>query len=131
LGRRRRPARRRRHPEARQRAPRRRPRHADRRGHPRHPPGAPGPQARCKRDRPGGVPAGMATGRSGRARIAIAAMALALVAVKWTAPAAAASADAHDHTALRIAYTPRVFHFTSNKDYVDWNHIVAVEYVTP
>src|SRR5690606_2800691 len=84
-----------------------------------------------KRDRPGGVPAGMATGRSGRARIAIAAMALALVAVKWTAPAAAASADAHDHTALRIAYTPRVFHFTSNKDYVDWNHIVAVEYVTP
>ncbi len=58
-------------------------------------------------------------------------MALALVAVKWTAPAAAASADAHDHTALRIAYTPRVFHFTSNKDYVDWNHIVAVEYVTP
>lgn len=60
-----------------------------------------------------------------------AAMALALVAVPWTATAAATSPDARDDTALRIAYTPRVFHFTRNKDYVDWNHIVAVEYVTP
>ena len=33
--------------------------------------------------------------------------------------------------ALRIAYTPRVFHFTSNKDSVDWNHVVALEWITP
>ncbi len=36
-----------------------------------------------------------------------------------------------DGDRVRIAYTPRVFHVTSNKDYVDWNHIVALELVTP
>lgn len=44
-------------------------------------------------------------------------------------PAQALPASGNDR--LRVAYTPRVFHFTSNKDYVDWNHIVAVEFVTP
>jgi hypothetical protein len=32
---------------------------------------------------------------------------------------------------LRLAYTPRVFHVTNDDDYVDWNHIVALEWLTP
>ncbi len=32
---------------------------------------------------------------------------------------------------IRVGYTPRVFHVTNDKDYVDWNHIVAVEWITP
>jgi len=32
---------------------------------------------------------------------------------------------------LRLAYTPRVFHVTHDADYVDWNHIVALEWLTP
>lgn len=32
---------------------------------------------------------------------------------------------------FRVAYTPRVFHVTNDKDYVDWNHIVAAEWITP
>jgi hypothetical protein len=73
-------------------------------------------------------------------RIAATATALALLVVPWAAPAAepttaepgagrSRAADAPDR--VRIAYTPRVFHFTSNDDYVDWNHIVALEYITP
>lgn len=67
-------------------------------------------------------------------------MTLALCAVPWVAPAANspnAESPAAEPTAaeppgrVRIAYTPRVFHFTSNDDYVDWNHIVALEYITP
>ena len=67
-------------------------------------------------------------------------MTLALCAVPWVAPAANspnAESPAAEPTAaeppgrVRIAYTPRVFHFTSNDDYVDRNHIVALEYITP
>jgi hypothetical protein len=32
---------------------------------------------------------------------------------------------------LRLAYTPRVFHVTNDPDYVDWNHVVALEWLTP
>jgi hypothetical protein len=32
---------------------------------------------------------------------------------------------------IRLAYTPRVFHVTHDDDYVDWNHIVALEWLTP
>jgi hypothetical protein len=32
---------------------------------------------------------------------------------------------------IRVGYTPRVFHITNDDDYVDWNHVVAVEFVTP
>jgi hypothetical protein len=32
---------------------------------------------------------------------------------------------------LRVAYTPRVFHVTQDDDYVDWNHVVALEALTP
>ncbi len=76
----------------------------------------------------------METGRRGHRRIAAAA--LVLLAVPWSAPAVAAidlaeSPGNGGAPALRIAYTPRVFHFTSNDDYVDWNHIVAVEFITP
>lgn len=31
---------------------------------------------------------------------------------------------------VRLAYTPRVFHVNERDEYVDWNHIVAVEFVT-
>jgi hypothetical protein len=73
-------------------------------------------------------------------RIAATATALAVLVVPWAAAAAepttaepgagrSRATDAPDR--VRIAYTPRVFHFTSNDDYVDWNHIVALEYITP
>lgn len=66
----------------------------------------------------------------------IATAALALLALSWSTPTVAAddppaSPGTSSATALRIAYTPRVFHSTSNDDYVDWNHIVAFEYITP
>jgi hypothetical protein len=32
---------------------------------------------------------------------------------------------------IRLAYTPRVFHVTHDDDYVDWNHVVALEWLTP
>jgi hypothetical protein len=32
---------------------------------------------------------------------------------------------------IRIAYTPKAFHFVTDSDYVDWNNIVALEWVTP
>jgi hypothetical protein len=32
---------------------------------------------------------------------------------------------------IRLAYTPRVFHVTQDDDYVDWNHVVALEWLTP
>ncbi|MGD9388524.1 MAG: hypothetical protein PVI87_09905 [Gammaproteobacteria bacterium] len=32
---------------------------------------------------------------------------------------------------IRVGYTPRVLHWNDRDDYVDWNHIVAVEYITP
>ena len=31
---------------------------------------------------------------------------------------------------LRISYAPKAFHVTSDPDFVDWNHIVAFEWVT-
>jgi hypothetical protein len=31
---------------------------------------------------------------------------------------------------LRISYAPKAFHFTQDDEYVDWNHIVALEWVT-
>ena len=32
---------------------------------------------------------------------------------------------------IRVAYTPKVFHLSDDDDYVDWNHIVALELLTP
>lgn len=32
---------------------------------------------------------------------------------------------------IRFAYAPKAFHVTHDPDYVDWNHIVALEWVTP
>ena len=32
---------------------------------------------------------------------------------------------------LRISYAPKAIHFTQDDEYVDWNHIVALEWVTP
>lgn len=32
---------------------------------------------------------------------------------------------------IRLAYTPKAFHFATDSDYVDWNHIVALEWLTP
>lgn len=64
----------------------------------------------------------------------IAAARPALLAVLLAATLPAAPAHARwpaDGDSLRIAYAPRVWHFISNKDYVDWNHILAVEYITP
>jgi hypothetical protein len=34
-----------------------------------------------------------------------------------------------DH--LRLAYAPKAIHATHDPDYVDWNHIVALEWLTP
>ena len=31
---------------------------------------------------------------------------------------------------LRVSYAPKAFHVTSDPDFVDWNHIVAFEWVT-
>jgi hypothetical protein len=32
---------------------------------------------------------------------------------------------------IRLAYAPKVFHVYSDPDFVDWNHIFAIEWVTP
>ncbi len=32
---------------------------------------------------------------------------------------------------IRIAYAPKAFHFTHDDEYVDWNHIVSAEWLTP
>ena len=58
----------------------------------------------------------------------LAVVVLGLVAVT---PAGTAAATGNAEHAWRLAYTPRVVHLTSNRDYVDWNHIVAAEYITP
>ncbi len=45
------------------------------------------------------------------------------------APALAQGLPAGDR--LRLAYTPKVFHVTSDPDFVEWNHIIALEWLTP
>lgn len=32
---------------------------------------------------------------------------------------------------LRLGYMPRVVHVTNDEEYVDWNHVVALEWLTP
>jgi hypothetical protein len=44
-------------------------------------------------------------------------------------PALAQGLPAGDR--IRIAYAPKAFHVTHDDEYVDWNHIVALEWVTP
>lgn len=77
----------------------------------------------------------MEDGRARCDRIATAAIALALLGAAWAVPAAEPPAGeppaADEPGRVRVAYTPRVWHFTSDDDYVDWNHIVALEYITP
>lgn len=36
-----------------------------------------------------------------------------------------------DGDQLRLSYAPKAFHVTHSDDYVDWNHIVALEWVMP
>ena len=57
------------------------------------------------------------------------AAALVAAAVVWPQTTRAQPVPAGDQ--FRIAYTPKVFHFNDDPDYVDWNHIVALEWVTP
>lgn len=45
-------------------------------------------------------------------------------------PVTAASTEAEASTRLRVAYAPKAVHVTQDPDYVDWNHTVAVEWVT-
>jgi hypothetical protein len=65
-----------------------------------------------------------------RAAATRAAIALAVIAAL---PAAALAQDqwlaAGDK--IRLAYTPKAFHFVTDSDYVDWNNIVALEWLTP
>jgi hypothetical protein len=75
---------------------------------------------------PGSAVLNVEAGRISRAGWALAALALGACA----APSAQADSPSEDDR-VRIAYTPRVFHVTSNSDYVDWNHIVALEFITP
>jgi hypothetical protein len=56
--------------------------------------------------------------------IALLAVPLAIVLVVPAPPALASEG-------VRVAYTPRVFHVTQDDDYVDWNHVVALEFITP
>jgi hypothetical protein len=44
-------------------------------------------------------------------------------------PALAQGLSAGDR--IRIAYAPKAFHVTHDDEYVDWNHIVALEWLTP
>lgn len=44
-------------------------------------------------------------------------------------PALAQEQPAGDQ--IRIAYAPKAFHFTHDDEYVDWNHIVSVEWLAP
>jgi hypothetical protein len=44
-------------------------------------------------------------------------------------PAAAQGLPAGDR--IRIAYAPKAIHVTHDDEYVDWNHIVALEWLTP
>jgi hypothetical protein len=65
-------------------------------------------------------------------RIAASAVAVSLALGVVLAGGAAAQAEglpAGDR--LRLAYTPKVFHVYDDPDFVDWNHIVALEWLTP
>jgi hypothetical protein len=44
-------------------------------------------------------------------------------------PALAQGPSAGDR--IRIAYAPKALHITHDEEYVDWNHIVALEWLTP
>jgi hypothetical protein len=44
-------------------------------------------------------------------------------------PAQAQGVSAADE--LRLSYAPKAIHLTNDPDYVDWNHIVALEWVMP
>jgi hypothetical protein len=59
--------------------------------------------------------------------LALAGAALALFAC--APPVQAQESAAGDE--LRVSYAPKAIHLTSDPDYVDWNHIVAFEWVMP
>jgi hypothetical protein len=53
------------------------------------------------------------------------------VALSMTASQTALAQEQAAADQLRISYAPKAFHITRNDEYVDWNHIVALEWVTP
>jgi hypothetical protein len=57
---------------------------------------------------------------------AMLAVALSMIASQTTLAQEQAAGDQ-----LRISYAPKAIHFTQDDEYVDWNHIVALEWVTP
>ena len=66
------------------------------------------------------------------ARLAPAGLALALaLSLLGTATAEARPGWFGQDDRIRVGYTPRVFHLNDRDEYVDWNHIVAAEFVTP
>lgn len=71
---------------------------------------------------------GMQASRARHRRAMIAAMLMCVLGGLGGAPRAEVLGD---EDRIRIAYTPRVFHLSSNRNYVDWNHIVALELITP
>jgi opacity protein-like surface antigen len=83
--------------------------------------------------------AAAAAGRGAR-RVVGSSAALAACALMAAAGPAWATAAAPESTSeppagrfgegLRISYAPKAFHVTSDPDFVDWNHIVAFEWVT-
>jgi hypothetical protein len=54
-----------------------------------------------------------------------------LLAAAVALPAAAQTQWFPDGDRIRIAYAPKAFHVTHDPDYIDWNHIVAIEWQTP
>lgn len=85
------------------------------------------------------VMAAAAAGRGARwavgSRAALAACTLLVAAAPaWAASATPESVSeppaARFGEGLRISYAPKAFHVTSDPDFVDWNHIVAFEWVT-
>lgn len=54
-----------------------------------------------------------------------------LLAAALALPAAAQAQWLPAGDRIRIAYAPKAFHVTHDPDYVDWNHIVALEWLTP
>jgi hypothetical protein len=52
-------------------------------------------------------------------------------ALSMTASQAALAQQQAAGDQLRISYAPKAFHFTQDDEYVDWNHIVALEWLTP
>jgi hypothetical protein len=78
-------------------------------------------------------PRSTTTGQPTFAPRAAAACAAMTLAVSGALPGAAVAQDqwlpAGDK--IRLAYAPKAVHFVADSDYVDWNHIVALEWLTP